>query len=320
MRKMRRLMILGAAVVLLATSCSLSQLATRAMVGALTSGSGASTFTSDNDPQLVADALPFALKLYETLLPSDPTNRALITTTGSGFIMYANAFVQTPAMELPSSQFDKANAMKIRAKKLYLRGRDILLAGLERLHPGFLKELNGDQYALALKGMTKADVPLLYWAAAGWMGAYALDTFDFALGLTIKRANVLMEKALALEPDFNDGAIHEFYIQYYGALPASMGGSRTKAREQYDLALKVSKGKLASPYVAYATAIDIPTQNLAEFTELMKKALAINPDAMPDTRLQNIISQQEAQWYMAHLDQFFISAPPNGDNNATNNQ
>jgi predicted anti-sigma-YlaC factor YlaD len=234
--------------------------------------------------------------------------------------MYANAFVQTPAMELPSAEYLQAKAMKERAKKLYIRGRDIILNGLDRLHPGFLKALDNDQYSFALKGMNKEDVPLLYWAAAGWVAAYSLDSFDFALGITIKRANAMMEKALELEPDFSDGAIHEFYVQYYGALPESMGGSLTKARQQYEEALRVSRGKLASPYVSYATSVDIKTQNLDEFKSMMDKALAVNPDDVPSTRLLNIISQQKARWYLDHLDQFFIAASPSGENNDSTSQ
>ncbi|WP_455383105.1 TRAP transporter TatT component family protein [Salinispira pacifica] len=318
MEKTRALLLALAFPTILLSSCSLSQLATRAVADSLTSG-GANTFTSDDDPKLIADALPFALKLYQTLLEKEPNHRGLITTTGSGFIMYANAFVQTPAMMLPSDQFDKAEQMKMRAKKLYLRGRDILLNGMDRLHPGFLEALNKDQYELALKGMTKEDVPILYWAAAGWFGAWSLDTFDFALGLSIKRAGALMNKALELEPDFNNGAIHEFYIQYYGSLPPGMGGSDEKAREQFKEAVRVSKGELASPYVALATSVSIKNQNLQEFTELMNKALAINPDDYPNNRLLNIITQQKAKWYMDHLDQFFVSATNGAESdNATN--
>ncbi|HUX14579.1 MAG TPA: TRAP transporter TatT component family protein [Spirochaetia bacterium] len=299
-------------------SCSLSQLATRAVADSLTSGD-ASTFTSDDDPQLIADALPFALKLYQTLLEKEPNHRGLITATGSGFIMYANAFVQTPAMMLPSDQFSRAEQMKVRAKKLYLRGRDILLNGMDRLHPGFLKALNDDQYDLAFKGMTARDVPILYWAAAGWFGAWSLDAFDFGLGLSVKRAGAMMHKALELAPDYGNGAIHEFYILYYGALPPGMGGSEQKAREQFKEAVRVSQGKLASPYVSLATAVSIKTQNLKEFEELMKQALAINPDDVPATRLMNIISQEQARWYMDHLDQFFVSASDSVESdNATN--
>jgi predicted anti-sigma-YlaC factor YlaD len=318
MEKTRALLLAIAFPTILLTSCSLSQLATRAVADSLTSG-GSNTFTSDNDPQLIADALPFALKLYQTLLEKEPDHRGLITTTGSGFIMYANAFVQTPAMMLPADQFDKAEQMKMRAKKLYIRGRDILLNGMDRLHPGFLKALDHDQYDLALKGMTVKDVPILYWAAAGWFGAWSLDTFDFALGLSIKRAEALMHKALELEPDYGNGSIHEFYILYYGSLPESMGGSDVKAREQFKEALSVSKGKLASPYVDLATAVSIKNQNLQEFKDLMNKALAINPDDDPNSRLLNIITQEKAKWYMNHLDQFFISATNGAESdNATN--
>jgi len=53
-------------------ACSLKKLAMNQVANALT-GSGSSTvFTGDNDPELVGDALPFAIKMYESLLAAEP--------------------------------------------------------------------------------------------------------------------------------------------------------------------------------------------------------------------------------------------------------
>ena len=87
-------------------ACSIQQLAIDMVIGALSGDGSASAFTGDDDPELVGDSLPFALKLYETLLAQSPDNVGLLLTTGSGFVMYANAYVQTPADMLPGSEFE----------------------------------------------------------------------------------------------------------------------------------------------------------------------------------------------------------------------
>ena len=117
------------------TSCSINKLAVNMVAKTLSSGDS-TVFTGEEDPQLVADALPFAMKLYESLLEQTPENEELLLTTGSVFTMYANAFVQTPASMLPESEYEQQQQMLKRAKKLYLRGRGYLLQALELRYPG----------------------------------------------------------------------------------------------------------------------------------------------------------------------------------------
>src|SRR4051812_42239332 len=55
------------------------------------------TFTSDNDPELIRRAVPFALKMYESLLVSIPKHEPLLLATCSGYTSYAYAFPETDA-------------------------------------------------------------------------------------------------------------------------------------------------------------------------------------------------------------------------------
>ena len=180
-------LILAAALSLLAAGgCSLQRLAVNAVAGMLSSSGSSTVFTGEDDPQLVADALPFALKLYESLLGSTPENTELLLATGSMFAMYANAFVQTPAGMLPSTEYQQRLEMTARAKKLYLRGRDYCLKALELRHPGLRALLEADNpSALAKTG--PEDAPYLYWSAASWMGAFSAEPFDMELLLSLKR-------------------------------------------------------------------------------------------------------------------------------------
>lgn len=287
-------------------ACSLRKLAMNQVANALT-GSGSSTvFTGDNDPELVGDALPFAIKMYESLLAANPRHQGLRLQTGSLYVMYANAFLQTPAAMLPEAEYKKQEFGYQRAKNLYLRGRDIILVGLEEKHPGFRANLDKKDFAKALERTTRRDAPLLYWAGAGWLGAYAIDPFDMDLGVTLPAAAALIERVYRLDPDYAAGAIHEFYILYYGSLPEYMGGSLKKAREHFAKALAVSGGRSSTPYISLATAVTVKEQDLAEFRELLNRALAIDPEADPENRLVNVLNQRKAQWLLEHADDFFV--------------
>jgi len=287
-------------------ACSIRKMAMNQVADTLTAPGGGAVFTGDNDPELVGDALPFAIKLYESLMVSIPWHDGLKRQTGSMYVMYANAFLQAPASMLSKDEYQQQEFGYRRAKNLYLRGRDIVLAGLEHRYPGFRRQLDARQYDRALAGVRKSDVPDLYWAAAGWLGAYAIDPLDMDIGLNIPAAAAMMARANELDPRFNDGAIQDFYVLYYGSLPEYMGGSAAKAREHFARSQVISQGRLASPFLSLATTVSVKEQNLAEFRELLEKVVAMDPDREPANRLVQTLNIRKARWLLDHADDLFI--------------
>jgi predicted anti-sigma-YlaC factor YlaD len=286
--------------------CSLNKLALRKVSGMLASSSTADVFSADNDPDFVGQALPFAIKLYESLLAALPDNPALRLRTGSLYIMYANAFLETPADMMLRTEIERRDALLARAKNLYLRGRDILLIGLERRNPSLLQELRKREYDQAMAPFGKADAGLLYWTALGWLAAYSVNPFDMSLGETVPHTRALIERVRALEPDFGHGSLDSFYVSYYGSLPISLGGDPAKAREYFAKA-EAQEGKTdTSPLIALATTVSVKEQNVAEFKSLLERVLAFDVNGAPDNRLVNVINQRRARWLLAHVDDFFI--------------
>ena len=298
----------------LAASCSINKMAIKSVSNALTGMGSADVFTGDSDPELVGGALPFAIKMYEALLSKNPDHQGLLLTTGSLFIMYANAFVQGPAEMMDSIDYyeERLEGMD-RAKKLYLRGDALLYSALDKKYPGFSAATvkNGDLAPL-LKKCKKEDVPLLYWAAAGGLAAYSINVFDFSLGSSIPEWGAMMARAYELDPDFNNGAIDDFYILYYASLPEALGGDKAKAETHFGLAVEKTRGLAAGPYVSYAQAVCVPAQNYDAFKENLEKALAINPDDDPSARLVNILSQRKAKYMLENAYEYFSFLPLDG--------
>lgn len=306
-KSVARLLRVGiAAICVIFTSCSINRTAMKMVAGALSSGAVGSSFTGDDDPELVGDALPFVLKLYESLLDTVKDNPGLYLAAGSGFIMYANAYVQMPADMLPDEAFEQKKQMTDRARRLYLRGRDYVLQGFEAKYAGFMNAIDSGGYESFFSRMDKSDVPYLYWAAAGWMAAWAADPFDVETGIGVKKAAMMMERALSLDEAWDEGSIHDFFILYYGSLPESMGGSMEKARRHFERALALSKGKRASPYVSLASTVSVKSQNAAEFTDLLNKALAIDVSEKYPGRLVNIIAQRKARRLLERKGSLFL--------------
>jgi predicted anti-sigma-YlaC factor YlaD len=299
------LLLLCCCAVLLHTGCSIKKLALSKVASALTA-EGGTVFTGDDDPQLVADALPFALKTYESLLVSLPENQDLLIATGKAFCMYAFAFIQSPADTLPDAAIIEKNAAYARAKRMFLRSRGYLLKACELRYPRFNALIDSDLIDSALSLTTISDTTLLYWTGAAWMGAFTADKFDMTLAVDMGKPVAFMNRLLAINESFGAGSAHEFFISYYGSMPVSMGGSEEKSRKHFARALELSKGLKAGPYVSLATSVCVSRQYDAEFKSLIEKAMAVNPDSSIENRLANTITQTKARWLIAHMDNFFI--------------
>jgi len=297
---------LALALVMALAGCSIEKMAMKKVAGMLSGSSSADVFSSDNDPDLVRDALPFAIKLYESLLASIPNHAGLRLRTGSLYIMYANAFVEAPADMTPRQDTETKEYLLARAKNLYLRGRDMLLVDLERKNPSLRAQLKERKYREAMAPFRKEDTSLLYWTALGWLAAYSVDPFDMTLGQTVPQTRAMIERIEALEPGYGQGSLDSFYVGYYGSLPAYLGGDTAKAREHFARAEALAGKTDTSHLMALATTVSVNGQNAGEFKALLRRVLEFDVNSSPSTRLVNIINQRKARWLLAHIDDFFI--------------
>jgi predicted anti-sigma-YlaC factor YlaD len=295
-----------AAILLAGGGCSFKKITVNTVARAL-SGDESLVFNGEDDPELVGAALPFALKTYESLLEASPRNPRLLAAAGKVFVMYSFAFVQSPAEMMTEDHLARQKHELQRAKKLYLRGRDYLLAALNEAHPGFAGLVRQGRTDSALVSTTIKDTTLLYWTGMAWMGALNVDKNDIGLVVTMPQAIAFLSRVSELKETYGEGAIHEFFLSYYGGLPASMGGSEEKSRRHFARAVELSKGKKAGPYVALATTVCVRNQNLAEFRDLLHKALAVDVTRKDRYRLTNVIYQEKAGWLLDHADRFFVN-------------
>jgi predicted anti-sigma-YlaC factor YlaD len=304
-RKVFRAPLMVVVMLPLLQGCSIRSMAINAMANGL-SGSGA-TFASDNDPELVRQAVPFALKTYEALLSQRPHHRGLLLAATKGFTEYAYAFVDTDALLLEDTDPATARVDRVRARRLYLRARDYGLRALALDRPGIAEALRQDPEA-AVAGFDQNDVELLYWTAASWGAAIAAGMDDPELLADYPAVRALLTRALALDPDWDEGALHEAMISLE-SVPEAMGGSEERARQQFRRAVALSGGHKAGPYVTLASGVVVRSQDRAEFESLLKAALAVDPDTEPRYRLANLIAQERARHLLAREDELFFEEP-----------
>jgi hypothetical protein len=290
-----------AAALVLSTGCA--GLVTNAAADALSNAGAA--YASDDDPQLVREALPFALKAGEGLLLEEPQHTGLLLALAAGFTQYAHAFVQADAEALDVTDPRAAEAIFARTRGLYSRARDYGLRALEVRHPGFRAALEADRDA-AVAALAAEDVPFLYWTAAAWAALINISKRDLAVVAGVPSMETLMTRALVLDETFDSGAIHEFFISYDGGrLEASRGGV-ARARQHFERSMQLCDGKKVGPLVAWAETVAVGAQDRAEFEAMLERALSFDVDRAPRFRLANRIAQEHARRLMARADDLFV--------------
>jgi len=293
---------IACALALVTAGCSVRRIAVDGLAGAL--ASSGDVFASDDDPELVREALPFGLKTMEALMQESPENRDILLAATRGFTQYSYAFVEGDMHLLDEDDFDERDALAQRALRLYLRAKNYGLRGLELRYEGLAAELVTEP-RMAVRRLHYSDLDLTYWTAAAWGGAIglALDRPEIVADVDAMRA--LLARVLELEPGYGNGAIHEALISVE-ALPEAMGGSPVRARQHLDLALEWSQGQSAGAYVSYVPRVTIRNQDHAEFVTLLNAALAIDPDEMPSLRLANILAQRRARKLLDSASDYFL--------------
>lgn len=327
--------LLFAIILLIFSSCSINRFATRIVADALTGSAGGSVFTSDDDPEFIADALPFTLKVFESLLYSDPKNIDLIEATAGGFISYANVFLQAPAELLEYEKIEEKERLLIRAASMYRRGGRYASQGLELLSPGFEESFEMGDWQVAFENLKVDAVPFLYWKAAAILGEFSVDSFNPGLMVNIPDSVALIVRALELEEDYNQGALHDLLISVFGNLPVSLIYSTTDSTDSYSVkevldeyysahgktyaqmsitdqalfhmeeSLRFSNGMKVSPYVS-SSSIFIKNQDIERYKSNLNKAIEIDVNLDPENRLVNIISQRKAHWLLDHIEDYFF--------------
>ena len=293
------------AVFLVLEGCSIRQYAVTTIGDVL--ASGGSLYESDEDIVLIGDALPFSLKLLESLLAESPHHRGLLLSATRGFVLYAYAYVYDEAEHLAQEDVHRARALRDRARRLYLRAVRYALRALAHAYPGFAEQLSSQPHVAVQKiGMDTLDrdVPFLYWTAVALGLAISVSKHEPSMLARLPEVEALLDRAMVLHEAWNAGALHEFKITWMAAQGAR--GDPQEIRRHYERALTLSQGRRASIHVAYAEAVALPNQDRMAFMALMHKALAVDLEADPEHRLLNMIAQRRARWLLERVDELFL--------------
>lgn len=272
-------------------------------VANLLSGEGAGAFTRDNDIQFVGDSIPFAIKLMESIRDAAPKHAGIHETVCSSTTQYAMVYVGWPSEQVRYEDYDAFEAGQTRTKKFLDRALVDCKKALDISYPGILDKLYTDPVG-QLAQVSEEDVSLLYWTGATWLARISKSKEDMEAIGALPIAAAFIKRALELNESWARGSLHDLAINLEPSLP--MPGGLERAREHYTRSLELADGTLASPYVSLATSVSVVDQNKEEFVQLMELALAVDLSKSPDDQLANMYAQEQAEYYLEHLDDLFV--------------
>lgn len=284
--------------------CSVKQFAIKQVGSALASSAGGA-FAAESDPEFAGQAVPFSLKLIETLIWEQPNNDELLLAAAGGFTQYAFVWVQQPADFIEADDFAAAQHGHLRARNFYLRAHDYAMRGLAARHEGFAEAFARDP-AAAVAALRRDDVPLMYWASMSLGAAISLGKTEPGLVARQPQVEALIDRAVALDPGWGDGAVREFLMSYELARPGAGAEGVRKARALFEQIIAETQGRSASPFVTFAESVCVQQQNRTEFKQLLERALAIDVTRTEKNRLANVVMQERARWLLSRIDELFL--------------
>jgi hypothetical protein len=242
----------------------------------------------------------------EMVLEETPEHEGLLVSTAMAFVLYGQAWVIMPAQRLEATDLQAARAEKMRGKALFLRGLGYAGRALELKKPGVVSQLYSDSTA-AIPRFQEDDIPAMFWYATALAAAISADRNDMDLVLDLPLVSLLLNRALELDEDWNQGAIHERLIPLTTSGP--VGGPEV-AEEHMRRAMELNEGTSIGPLVSFAESVCVQEQDRQRFTDLLTEVIAFDVDAYPDNRLANVVAQQHAVWLLSRVDELVFMQNP----------
>src|SRR5262249_13715505 len=152
----------------------------------------------------------------------------------------------------------------------------------------------------ALACLGNKDGAALYWTTVAWAAAISLGKDSMLAIADLPLVDRMVARLLELDPDFDHGALDSFLISYEMGRPGAREAAASAPRH-WERAGLLSGGQKGAPYVAYAETLCVGAKNRREFLAALDKALAVDPAARPDWRLENGVLQRRARWLITQV-------------------
>lgn len=243
-----------------------------------------------DDPATVAAGLPSYLLMLDALVRNDPDSADIKFAAASLNSAYASAFIK-----------DEEQSQRLTTKALDYAFSGLCLEEDKLCHP---REPDLEGFKALLNKLDEDDVPMLYTLGSTWAGWIQTHSGDFNAVADLPRVQALMERVIALNPKYQDGAAYLYLGVMATVLTPALGGRPEEGKANFERALTLSQGHnlLVKVYYAKNYARGVFDRELHD--RLLNEVLAADPHA-PGWTLSNMLAQKEARALLSSADEYF---------------
>ncbi|MEM7077464.1 MAG: TRAP transporter TatT component family protein [Pseudomonadota bacterium] len=242
------------------------------------------------DLAMVRDGAPAYLILIDSLVARSPDDAYLLQQSATLHGAYAGAFV---------SDTERARLLQAKARTQALQATCLTLQDACGLESRPYRAFNA-----WVDERSARDVPILYTLATSWAGWVQANSDDFAAIADLGKVKALLNRAVALQPDYDNGGLYLYLGVLETLFPPAMGGKPEVGRGHFEEAIARSEGQnlLAKVLFAEQYARLVFDRELHDrlLTEVMEAAVAA-----PGLTLMNVVAKEQAQQLLETADEYF---------------
>ena len=261
------------------------------LVGSVTSGIAdrlSAAILNSSDIETVKEAIPAYLVLIDGFL-----------VDGEG----------DPSLYLAASQLNGAFTALVeeeRAQILATKAFDYAQRGACLKQPELcgLGQLPFKSFEKRVDGLSAQAIDPAYQLAVAWTGYIQANSGDMRAIGQLGRVKYLLERVLALDPEWAEGSAQLYMGGLETILPASMGGKPEKGRMHFERAIEYSDGRFLMAKVIYAEQYAKLIFDKELHDRLLTEVVNADPVAL-DLTLINRVAQRRATVLLAESDEYF---------------
>jgi hypothetical protein len=287
-RHFRRFASLACLLLVLLASSGCGRLVSKATSG-VSQGLSAGIENHD-DPETVRTALPAYLLMLDGLIESSPDSADLLLTGSRLYGAYAGVFVDDPARSARLAR----RAMGY-AGRVFCPDRPAICTSRGQPFEAF---------EAAAADLQEDQLDALFAYAASWAGLIQADSGNWSMIADIPKVQTLLERVVALDPDYQDGQPLLYLGVLSTLLPPAYGGKPEQGQAYFERALALSQGRNQMARVLYAQHYARLVFDRELHDRLLAEVLAADPVA-PHLTLTNVLAQQRAAELQASADDYF---------------
>lgn len=242
------------------------------------------------DYGLVRDGAPAYLIAIDGLIEGDPRNQTLLLAGARLYAAYASAFVE-----------DTPRAVRL-TRRAQGYGQRALCARNEPLCESVSRPF--PEFEAQLQGTSADDLPALYGLGSAWASWVQANSADWNAIADLPKVQVLMERVVALDDVYEDGAAHLYLGVLYCLRPASLGGQPEKGRSHFERSIEISGGRNLMAKLLFASQYARLVFDKPLHDRLLTEVLEADPKERGFT-LTNTLAQEQAKELLEESDDYF---------------